>query len=128
MDSDNANNFIDEQSSNEKTNFFNYLTNTFFNNDDKNNNIYNDDDEIYDFDQAYKNIYKLSKMDMNDLKKHFKLNETYLNNNLDDLNYTKNNYYNSKYFNVMENPLKYQTDFEIYINNDETIKYIKIKK
>lgn len=134
MDTDDVNNVINQQKINDnnqdnqdnQTNFFTYFKNIFSDNaTNKNNPVYMNDDNLnLNFDQAYENISKLSKMNWNDLKNN-------LGSNLDNFKEYK---FNSKYSNIFsqseekEHDIKYETDYEIKIDNDSSIKYIKIKK
>lgn len=110
-------------------NFISYLSDIFLGknnvNDDNNVNDENDDDKIYDdyqedFEESYKNLINLSKMNMDKIYNHFKIS-----GNIDE---QKVNSYNNKYSNILVNTNNYETDYELKINDNESIEFLKSKK
>lgn len=123
MDSDNIEN-ITKSPFTQKYGFMDLKTNSFENthNNDNNNiqNMY--DDQIIDeeFTQSLNNIKKISKMNTKELIDHFKLF------NSSDYN-EKFNMYNKKYSNILKESLEYTIDYELDINENESLKFSKIK-
>ena len=97
-----------------------YLSDIFLGNNNNENNNETYDDFKEDFEKSYENLINLSKMDINDIYKHFDIN----NNN----NYQKQNSYNKKYSNMLIGTNNYEIDYELQINDNETITFLKSKK
>lgn len=122
MDTDNIKDDINQFSKKNTTqNFIDYLSGMFLNDDD-NNDVYNNNYDNENYEQAYENIKKLSKMNWNEVLKHHNINiKKY------DI-YDDTSMYKKKYSNVIDKSFEYKTDYELKLNDDEDIKFIKTKK
>lgn len=92
------------------------MKSAFLNNELKNNLNSNNENYI----KASENIEKISKMNWNEIKTYFNI-ESY-----DEHHNTIK--YKKKYSNIVDKTLQYETDYELKINDDEVLKFIKIKK
>lgn len=127
MDTDNIDNIDNIENEffkkNTTPNFIDYLSNMFINNTDNDSgNIFNDNQENDGYEQAYENIKKISKMNWDEVQKY---------HNVDIKNFTEyndTNMYKKKYSNVIDKSFEYKTDYELKLNDDEDIKFIKTKK
>jgi hypothetical protein len=122
METDDVNNVINQFSKKNTTpNFMDYLSNMFMN-DTNNNDIYDDNNGNENYEQAYENVKKLSKMNLDEI-------QTYHNINMKNFDeYKDTNMYKKKYLNVIDKSFEYKTDYELKLNDDEDIKFIKTKK
>ena len=121
MDTDNIENEFFKK--NTTPNFIDYLSNMFINNTDNNScYVFNDNQDNDEYEQAYENIKKLSKMNWNDVQKYYNIDIKNFNE-FNDINM-----YKKKYSNVIDKSFEYKTDYELKLNNDEDIKFIKTKK
>lgn len=108
-------NNIQEDKTNDTNGFFNYISETFFSsNNSSSDDEYNDEDLI----NSYNNVHKLSQMNISQIHKYL---------NMDNL---KNdaNMYNNKYSNTLGETKKYETDYEIEIDKNEKLKFMRLKK
>lgn len=123
MDTDNIENEFFKKNTTSTPNFMDYLSNMFINNTDNNScNVFNDNQDNDEYEQAYENIKKLSKMNWNDVQKYYNIDIKNFNE-FNDINM-----YKKKYSNVIDKSFEYKTDYELKLNNDEDIKFIKTKK
>jgi hypothetical protein len=127
MNSDNIQDEISENNlSNKKNkdqNFISYLSDIFLGKNDENDNNKTYDDFQEDLEESYENLINLSKMDMSKIYEHFEIN-----NNSDYIDNQKQNSYNKKYSNILINTNNYEIDYELQINDNETITFLKSKK
>lgn len=118
MDTDNVNNDINQFSKKKPQNLMDYLSSMFLNDND---NIYDDNYDNNKYEQAYKNIKNLSKMNWDEIQKHHNIN-------IDKYDeYKDTSMYKKKYSNVIDKSFEYKIDYELKINDDEDIKFIKTK-
>jgi len=122
METDDVNNVINQFSQKNTTpNFIDYLSNMFLN-DNNNNDMYNDNNDNENYEQAYENIKKLSEMNWNEIQTHYDINIKKFSE------YKDTNMYKKKYSNVIDKSFEYKIDYELKLNDDEDIKFIKTKK
>lgn len=103
-------------------NIISYLSDIFLgkNNEDGNNINFTHDDISENFEESYDNLIKLSKMNIGKLCEYFEINN--------DISNQKQNSYNKKYSNILINTNNYETDYELKINSNETMTFLKSKK
>jgi len=138
MNSDNIQDKIIENNlankKNKDQNIISYLSDIFLGKNDENviNNTYDDFQE--DFEESYENLINLSKMNMSKIYEYFEINDY---NNIDvDIDIDIDNYidiqkqnpYNKKYSNILTDTNNFEIDYELKINDNETITFLKSKK
>lgn len=104
-------------------NFISYLSDIFLGNNntnDNNNNNTNDYDDVEEnLEESHENLMKLSKMNISKICEYLEI---------DDIYNQKQHSYNKKYSNILTNTNNYETDYELKINSNETITFLKFKK
>lgn len=126
MDSNSAHDEIDKINNGDlssdltqKKTFLNYFSDLFFDTVDDVDSNNNDDGNICnDIQQnSYNNLLKLSALNTNQIYEHFDKN----------ILCNKSNAYNKKYSNILKNQINYEIDYELKIDKNETIQFIKSK-
>lgn len=106
---------------NKEKNIISYLSDVLFgeNKEDRADINKTYDDISENLEESYENLINLSKMNLGKIYEHFEIN-----NNINQ----KENSYNKKYSNIMNNTNNYETDYELQINSNEKITFMKSKK
>lgn len=125
MNSDDIQDDVQENNNNlsGEKNFISYLSDIFLGNNntnDNNNNNTNDYDDVEEnLEESHENLMKLSKMNISKICEYLEI---------DDIYNQKQHSYNKKYSNILTNTNNYETDYELKINSNETITFLKFKK
>ena len=121
MNSDNIQDETENNLSNKNKNILSYLSDIFLEKNDENDNNKLYDDFQEDVEESYENLLNLSKMDISKIYEHFEIN-------YDNIDNHRQNSLNKKYSNTLDNAYNYEIDYELNINDNETITFLKSKK